>query len=55
VPVFYLTIENIKGFIARRGRRAAPRSVRPVAGLGVSTAEAHPETALGSAALSKSV
>jgi predicted RND superfamily exporter protein len=48
VPVFYLTIENLKGFIARRARRGGvrtgERTVRPP-----TTSTAHPETALPSA------
>ncbi|HTA93051.1 MAG TPA: efflux RND transporter permease subunit [Polyangiaceae bacterium] len=60
VPVFYLTIENIKGFISRkrRGRQAAPRSVRPTAPLAQPAGyldARQPEPGLSSAVLSKTV
>jgi len=53
VPVFYLTIENIKGWLGRRGRRgrraSAPQSVRPA------PSETEAEPGLASAVLSKTV
>jgi len=60
VPVLYLTIENIKGFISRRGKaaRSAPRSVRPVvavAAAATSPSAPLPDAALGAAVLSKTV
>jgi hypothetical protein len=51
VPVFYLTIENIKGWLGRRGRRgSAPQEVRVTP-----TVSGEDESGLASAILSKTL